>query len=278
MDRSKRAEGGSDSSGGSGGAVTSSTRESGHTMVKFILLGTTGVGKTSLLQRFAEGKFQTNASTIGVDFRWRDVDLAEGQRQRIHVWDTAGQEQFQAISRPYYRQADGALLVYDCCNKTSLFELESFLNDARELCPLGTAFVLVANKTDKRPASSTSIASVPKEFEDVVVTTVEGEKWAKRRGIPLFFETSAKNGDWVDACFVALAKHVASTKLTVAALSNNRSPVRKSLNAPLQGGGGGASEHSGSATRKSDVPIVLPVRPPSASDKKKKKKECGCGK
>lgn len=198
-------------------------------MVRFILLGSSGVGKTSILHRFCDGKFiGSTQSTIGVDFKWRDVDV-DGEVYRLHVWDTAGQEQFKVIARNYYRQADGALLVYDCTDPHTLDDLQSFIDDARELCPLGVVFVLLGNKVDL--ASSMKGQVVPRET---------GESFARRRGIPLFFETSAANGSCIDEAFEVLCRHVlnnrrASNDLeTISHLSSPARPIDKRRSAEFR--------------------------------------------
>lgn len=170
-------------------------------MVKFILLGECGVGKTSILNRFCDGRFTTQTqATIGVDFKYRDIDLDEGNF-RLHVWDTAGQEQFHVVSKPYYRQADGVVLVYDCTSVDSLHALDRYVTEARELCPLGSTMALLGNKCDL-PMGVTG------------VSRTDAEQFAKRRGIPIFFETSAANGQCIDEAFQLLCKHVINNRRT----------------------------------------------------------------
>lgn len=186
-------------------------------MVRFILLGTSGVGKTSILHRFCDGKFiGSTQSTIGVDFKWRDIEL-DGEIFRLHVWDTAGQEQFKVIARNYYRQADGALLVYDATDPQSLDELQGFIDDARELCPLGVVFVLLGNKIDLVSSSKSE------------AVRAQGEAFARRRGIPLFFETSAANGACIDEAFEVLCRHVLNNRRAnndLESISLHSSPFR----------------------------------------------------
>lgn len=173
-----------------------------RTLLKIILLGESGVGKTSILNRFCDGRFTLNAqSTIGVDFKHRDIALESGSAYRLHVWDTAGQEQFHVVSKPYYRQADAVVLVYDCTSMASLSALDRYIADARELCPLGTLFVLLGNKCDLTLGPSGVTRSVAEQF-------------AKRRGVPIFFETSAANGSFIDEAFELLCRHIANTRDT----------------------------------------------------------------
>jgi Ras-related protein Rab-2A len=201
-------------------------------IVRFILLGCAGVGKTSILHRFCDGRFtHQSQSTIGVDFKWRDIEL-DGETFRLQVWDTAGQEQFKVIARSYYRQADGVLLVYDTTNEETLDGLESFIEDARELCNLGVVFILLGNKSDLIGDASGGTRS-SSTFMNQNVSREVGEQFARRHGIPLFFETSAKTGDHIDDAFEVLCRHVLNNRVANGELSSisahSRSASKKKL-------------------------------------------------
>ena len=167
-------------------------------VLKFVLLGDAGVGKSSLVTRFCDNRFIQSSSTVGVDFKWQDMEI-EGDLVRLHLWDTAGQEKYRVIAKPYYRQADGVVLVYDCTSMSSMTGLASYLADVRELCPLGALIVLLGNKCDVDP----TYIEVPREA---------AESFAKQNGISMFFETSAKQGTRVDEAFRVLARHVCHAK------------------------------------------------------------------
>lgn len=198
------------------------------TMVKFILLGECGVGKTSILNRFCDGRFTRNTTaTIGVDFKYRDIQL-DGEEVRLHVWDTAGQEQFRVVSKPYYRQADGAVLVYDCTNPPSMAELEHYLDEARDLCPMGVALAVVGNKADLKTDKG-------------CVSTLEGSTFAKRRGVPLFFEASAANGEGIDNAFEVLCRYAMNSKranneLRATSVGSGRGAPKKAALQPKDNG------------------------------------------
>merc|ERR1712156_1407244 len=88
-------------------------------LFKFLLIGDSGIGKTSILSRFSDNEFLTNfIPTIGVDFKIKTIDL-NGKTIKLQLWDTAGQERFQAITNAYYRGAMGILIVYDITNSKS---------------------------------------------------------------------------------------------------------------------------------------------------------------
>ncbi|CDJ47417.1 Rab1-prov protein, related [Eimeria brunetti] len=80
-------------------------------LLKLLLIGDSGVGKSSLLLRFTEDKYdEQQLSTIGVDFRIRYMTI-EGTRLKLAIWDTAGQERFKTLTASYYRGAQGIILV-----------------------------------------------------------------------------------------------------------------------------------------------------------------------
>lgn len=88
-------------------------------VIRLLLLGDSAVGKSSLLLRFCEGRFENNfVITIGVDFKTKTMNI-EGKQHRVQVWDTAGQERFRTITPAYYRNAMGVLILFDVTNKKS---------------------------------------------------------------------------------------------------------------------------------------------------------------
>lgn len=98
-------------------------------LFKIILIGDSGVGKSSLLQRYTDDVF-TNvySSTIGVDFRMKTIKF-NGKIIKLQIWDTAGQERFRAIIGSYYRGADGIIICYDTTNYNSFNNVKLWLNE-----------------------------------------------------------------------------------------------------------------------------------------------------
>ena len=87
---------------------------------KLILIGDTSVGKTSLLNRFTERSFHHFYNpTIGIDFRVKSIKI-NNKLIKLQIWDTSGNERFQAITSLYYKNADGFIIVYDTTNPSSL--------------------------------------------------------------------------------------------------------------------------------------------------------------
>ena len=99
-------------------------------LFKLLIIGDSGVGKSSLLVRFADNTFSGNyITTIGVDFKIRTINV-NGERVKLQIWDTAGQERFRTITSTYYRGTHGVIVVYDVTSG------ESFVNVKRYICTI----------------------------------------------------------------------------------------------------------------------------------------------
>lgn len=92
-------------------------------LIKLILIGSSGVGKTSILTQFADNKFSENyLTTIGVDFRFKTIKI-DNKNVKFQIWDTAGQERFRTITSAYYKGADGIIMVYDVTDPSTLEDI-----------------------------------------------------------------------------------------------------------------------------------------------------------
>jgi len=90
-------------------------------LFKIVVLGESGVGKTSLLLRYVQNKFTiATKSTIGSDFLSKQDIIVEGRPVNLQIWDTAGQERFQGLGTSFYRGADGVCFVFDVTRKKHL--------------------------------------------------------------------------------------------------------------------------------------------------------------
>ena len=118
---------------------------------KVVLIGDTGVGKTNLLSRYTRNEFDAESkTTIGVEFSTRNM-VIKGKTIRAQIWDTAGQERYRAITSVYYRQAVGALVVYDITKKPTFENLEKWLKELRQHADPNVCVMIVGNKTDLQP-------------------------------------------------------------------------------------------------------------------------------
>lgn len=153
---------------------------------KFIIVGNSAVGKSCMLLRFDEDRFQPiHDVTVGVTFSIKMVRI-EGQDVKVQIWDTAGQEIFRSITRSYYRDSTCAIIVYDITDRTSFAKIQDWIGDVRSLAPEDCIIALVGNKLDLAANRQ--------------VTTEEGERLAEENGL-IFYETSAASGENVGDLF-----------------------------------------------------------------------------
>ena len=102
------------------------------TNLKILIIGESGVGKSSLLLRFTDDQFDPDQeATIGVDFKVKVINN-NGNKVKLAIWDTAGQERFRTLTPSYYRGAQGAILVYDISSRESFQKVEDWLNEVFE--------------------------------------------------------------------------------------------------------------------------------------------------
>jgi len=159
-------------------------------LFKYIIIGDTSVGKSCMLLQFTDKRFQpVHDITIGVEFGARLITVDDLQI-KLQIWDTAGQESFRSITRSYYRDAAGALLVYDITQRESFNHLSRWLEEARSNGNANMTIMLIGNKCDLEHRRA--------------VSTKEGEEFAAEHGL-YFMETSAKTSANVDEAFTVTA-------------------------------------------------------------------------
>ncbi len=161
---------------------------------RYIIIGDTEVGKSSLLLQFTERQFNTaHDMTIGVEMGSRDIKVNE-KMMKLEIWDTAGQESYLSITRSYYRGADGCLLVYDITNKASFESLSMWLSEARQNSNNPNLVILmIGNKADLESKRQ--------------VSTSEANEFADANGL-VFLELSAKNYSEVEKAFLKTAESI----------------------------------------------------------------------
>ncbi|XP_016072502.1 PREDICTED: putative Ras-related protein Rab-42 [Miniopterus natalensis] len=166
---------------------------------RIALLGDAAVGKTSLLQRYVEGApgalepgpGPESAPTVGVEFYSRSLQLRAGPRVKLQLWDTAGQERFRSITRSFYQNVVGVLLIFDVTNRKSFEHIPDWHQEIMATQgPDKAIFLLVGHKNDLQSTRC--------------VSAQEAEELAASLGMA-FMETSAKNNCNVDLAFNTLA-------------------------------------------------------------------------
>jgi small GTP-binding protein len=166
--------------------------ENKELLYKILLLGDSSVGKTCFLMRYTDNTYQEiHMSTIGIDNKFKDVELEDGKKVKIQIWDTAGQDRFRSITRNYYKGANGIVLIFDVTNKKSYENVKNWVKQIKEEVSSRVTIILVANKID--------------DVNHRIVTKEEGEKIANECGL-MFFECSAKTGENIEHAFNELVK------------------------------------------------------------------------
>lgn len=162
---------------------------------KIILIGDGAVGKTSLISRFVEGRFESSyQATLGVDLFNKTVNLPNGS-VKLNIWDIAGQTAFATVRSSFYASAMGALLVFDLTRPASFENVSSWIDDVNGSGLHSIPIVLLGNKSDLSHLRSISDKSVKK-----FVT-------ASQR-IDTYLETSAKSGANVEKAFQTLVEAI----------------------------------------------------------------------
>ncbi len=169
-------------------------------MIKFkvVVAGAKNVGKTSLIRRFATGKFETSTlSTIGVDFETKKL-VVDGTEILLNIWDFAGEKKFRLLFPSYIAGASGALLLYDITNKASFNDLFDWINVISSIPNSPKTKILIETKTDlkRKVAKEESMGFIEKyDFQGDIIAT------------------SAKTGENVEEVFITLGREILKNSL-----------------------------------------------------------------
>lgn len=165
--------------------------------VSILTVGETQVGKTSLILRFIDRVFYYDTkTTIGVDFKVKRINL-QNKNVLVKIWDSAGQERFKTVTRQYYKNAEGVMLIYDVTSQKSFSMIEEWFKSIIENKREGAQVILIGNK---------------KDMVNRVISAEQGESLAKKFEIK-YYETSALSGENVDQVFEELAENILKIKL-----------------------------------------------------------------
>jgi len=160
---------------------------------KVVLLGEGRVGKTSLVLRYTQNSFEEKTpSTVQASFQTKRLNL-DGQSINLAVWDTAGQERFHALGPIYYRDANGALLVYDITDNDSFVRVQNWVKELRKMLGQDIVLAIAGNKSDLE--------------RNRVVPLDKAESYALSVGAK-HYHTSAKLNKGVNEMFLELTKRM----------------------------------------------------------------------
>lgn len=175
-------------------------------MLKVILLGDGGVGKSSLMNVYVSGKFSADSfHTIGVEFLIKEIEV-DNKKVALQIWDTAGQERYRSLRTPFYRGSDCCLLTFSIDDAASFSNLTMWIREFVYYADIGASegcepedmtsrfpFVIIGNKADDGVTR--------------VVSREQAVEWCKNHSIP-YYETSARDAVNVNEAFEAVARRV----------------------------------------------------------------------
>ena len=166
-----------------------------RTIIPISIIGDSQTGKTCIVSTFNGIKFNDkNISSIGVDFLVKDIEMNNGIKLKLKIWDTAGQEMYHSMALNCLKNVLGIIYIFDVTNKQSLNSINKWVNDVNETIDAEKfPSVLVGNKIDLE--------------DEREVTMEEGKNLAEQYGF-FYKETSAKTGKNINELFIELAEHI----------------------------------------------------------------------
>ena len=162
-------------------------------LMKLILVGDSGVGKTNILSKYLKNAFDPNSkATVGVEFGTKKIEI-DNKKIKVQIWDTAGQERYKSITSTYYKGAKGAFIVYDITRKNTFDNIDKWIGDLKNNGDENIIIYLVGNKSD--------LNDMREIRKDEAMTKSEKYNIA-------FSETSALYGDNINKIFQDLMEKV----------------------------------------------------------------------
>ena len=161
--------------------------------IKIVLVGESGVGKTSIIYQFVDKTFQEDQqTTIGGTFATKKVKCSNGKILKLEIWDTAGQERYRSVTRMFYKDANAAILVFDSTNKQSFEGLKKYwVDQVKDSAMENVILAIISNKMDL--------------YEREQVSEEMGREYANQIGA-LYYSTSAKDYTSINNLFLEIAK------------------------------------------------------------------------
>ena len=165
----------------------------GSESFKVVLVGESGVGKTSIITQFIDQTFQEDQqSTTGGTFSTKSVICDNGKTLKFEIWDTAGQERYRSLTKMFYKDANAAVLVYDITRKDSFEELQNYwAEQIKESSPSNIILAVAANKSDL--------------FNKEAVDEDQARKFAESLGA-IYASTTATTVESINDLFIQIAK------------------------------------------------------------------------
>jgi Ras-related protein Rab-1A len=196
-----------------------SMSESYDYLIKCLIIGDSGTGKSSLMLRFTDDVFNTSyISTIGVDFKIKTINYRD-KNFKFQIWDTAGQDRFRTMTSSYYRGANAVIICYDVTDKTSFNNVNKWLEEVERFSLSKSIIILCGTKTDLNSKREISFQ--------------EGQYYADSKGMS-FFETSSKNNSNIKEIFNVIADDKIKVTINLSNDIYDKNELRNRGNATLQ--------------------------------------------
>ena len=163
--------------------------------LKMIVLGDIAVGKTSVINRFISNTFSDEyKSSIGCEFQKKELDIDGETGANLQIWDTAGEERFMAVTKQYYNDSHGVMVIYDLTNKETFVKMNKWIKNVKDNAPKDIVIMVVGNKSD------------------LINEKVNlGDELTPFKNEYLYREVSAKNGNNVSLAFEELTQKILET-------------------------------------------------------------------
>mmetsp|Transcript_24032 Transcript_24032/g.26677 ORF Transcript_24032/g.26677 Transcript_24032/m.26677 type:complete len:207 (+) Transcript_24032:68-688(+) len=162
--------------------------ENADYLCKILIIGDSGVGKSSILVRYVDQTFSTAPVTLGVDFKEKTLQHDESTF-KLRIYDTAGQEKFSSMTSSFYRGASAIILVYDVTEPESFEHISSWYSSSERYARKGVPYIIVGNKMDLVTKDEPTISQQKAKF------------LADKKNLP-YFEVSAKTNRCIDDLFL----------------------------------------------------------------------------
>lgn len=160
--------------------------------LKIIVIGDIAVGKTSVISRYMTNTFtEEHKSSLSCEFKSKKVDLDAETVANLQIWDTAGEERFMSVTRQYYNDSNGAIVIYDLTNKDTFIKMSKWIQELKGNAPKDIVISIVGNKSD-----------LINEKVDL------GEELTPFKNEYLYYEVSAKHGTNVSLAFENLTNKI----------------------------------------------------------------------
>jgi len=175
-------------------------------LCKIILIGDSGIGKSSIIERFADNNFHHQfVSTIGVDFKVKTIKI-DDKLVKIQAWDVAGQERFRSIVSVYYKGCHGIVVIFDITNKNSFKNVKTWLHEVDRYIKEDVPKILIGNKSDLINRRRVSFEEANLFAESLCIK---------------YIETSAKDNINIDDIFYNISKNIINTHKLINNNNNN---------------------------------------------------------